>query len=130
MTSVDEIRNLVSQVIDPELGKSLSDLQMVGDVAVSADATTVTIELPTPAYPNSERLQTLVTEAATPALTDGESLSVDLTSKVRGKDSGGRIGLKIHNIIAVGSGKGGRGKKALSLRHWHAACIHTAAASD
>jgi ATP-binding protein involved in chromosome partitioning len=114
MASVDEIRNLVSQVIDPELGKSLSDLHMVSDVAVSADTATVTIELPTPAYPGADRLKTLVADAASPALKEGQTVSVEVTSKVRGKDSGGRIGLKIHNIIAVGSGKGGVGKSTVA----------------
>ncbi|MCP4786250.1 MAG: Mrp/NBP35 family ATP-binding protein [Fuerstiella sp.] len=114
MASVEDIRNLVSEVIDPELGKSLSALRMVRDVQVSADAVTVAIELPTPAYPGSDRLKTLVTEKITSSLADGQSLSVDITSTVRGKDAGGRIGLKIHNIIAVGSGKGGVGKSTVA----------------
>gem|GEM_PF-4193570 len=46
MASVEDIRNLVSEVIDPELGKPLSVLRMVSDVQVSADTVAVTIELP------------------------------------------------------------------------------------
>ncbi|MEQ9408681.1 MAG: Mrp/NBP35 family ATP-binding protein [Fuerstiella sp.] len=114
MVSVDEIRNLAGQVIDPEIQKSLSELRMVTDVSQDGSVAIITVETPTPAYPDPERLKALVSEQVTPALGDGETLEVRLTSRVRGKDAGGRIGLNIHNIIAVGSGKGGVGKSTVA----------------
>ena len=114
MASVEQVNNLASQVIDPELGKPLSALRMLGETQLTGDAFTVNVVLPTPAYPDSERLISLVTDKVSPALTDGQSVDVNITSTVRGKDAGGRIGLKIHNIIAVGSGKGGVGKSTVA----------------
>ncbi|APZ96682.1 Mrp/NBP35 family ATP-binding protein [Fuerstiella marisgermanici] len=114
MASVDEIRNLAGQAIDPEIGKSLSDLRMIGDVSAEGPNVEVVVELPTPAYPNPDRLKTLIEDQVAAALADGQTVTTKLTSRVRGKDAGGRIGLKIHNIIAVGSGKGGVGKSTVA----------------
>lgn len=114
MASADEIQRLAGTVIDPEMGKPLSDLRMVSGVEIDGSTAVVTITLPTPAYPNAERLRTLITEAVTPMLTDDQTLQISITSAVRGKDAGGRIGLKVHNIIAVGSGKGGVGKSTVA----------------
>ena len=114
MASVEQITNLAAQVIDPELGKPLSLLRMLGTVDQQGNEFTVNVILPTPAYPNPERLTGLVTEKVSPALDAGQSVKVNITSTVRGKDAGGRIGLKVHNIIAVGSGKGGVGKSTVA----------------
>lgn len=114
MASIEDVRNLASQVVDPEIGKPLGDLRMIGDVTVDGDAFQVVVSPPTPAYPDQERLVTLVTEAVSPVLSDGQTVSVDLQPTVRGVDAGGRIGLKVHNIIAVGSGKGGVGKSTVA----------------
>lgn len=114
MASVDDIRALASQVIDPELGKTLADLQMITDVQVNDTAVVVQINLPTPLYPDPDRIKQLVTEKVTPALEAGQTLEVPIEASVRGKDSGGRIGLKVHNVIAVGSGKGGVGKSTVA----------------
>ena len=114
MASVDDIRKIAGQVIDPQLGKSLSDLNMLKDVAISGDNVTITVEVPTPAYPDQDKLRSLITDAARNALADGQTVDINIETSVRGKDAGGRIGLKIHNIIAVGSGKGGVGKSTVA----------------
>lgn len=114
MALVEDVRKLASQVIDPEIGKSLGDLRMLADVQEDGDRLIVKIDLPTPAYPDAERLKTLVRDQVAPALDNGQTVDVQLDAKVRGKDSGGRIGLKVRNIIAVGSGKGGVGKSTVA----------------
>lgn len=114
MASVDDIRALASQVIDPEIGKTLADLRMISDVQVNGTAVVVCIDLLTPLYPDPDRLKQLVSDKVTPALEDGQTVDVQIAAKVRGKDSGGRIGLKVHNVIAVGSGKGGVGKSTVA----------------
>ena len=114
MASVEQVSTLVSQVIDPELGKTLSLLRMMGPVEQNGDVFTVSVVLPTPAYPDPERITALIQEKVAPALGDGQTVDVKITSTVRGKDAGGRIGLNVHNIIAVGSGKGGVGKSTVA----------------
>ncbi|MGE3313471.1 MAG: Mrp/NBP35 family ATP-binding protein [Planctomycetaceae bacterium] len=108
-----EIRATVQDVADPEIGRSFGALNMVKGAAIQGDVIKVQIELPTPAYPKQER----ITEAIRSALAKfGADLKteVELSSKVRGKDTGGSVGLKVHNIIAVGSGKGGVGKSTIA----------------
>ena len=87
---------------------------MLKGVTTTADGrVAVEIELPTPAYPNQTRLEQL----AKRTLADkGVNAPIDvlLTSNIRGKNSGGAIGLKIKNVIAVGSGKGGVGKSTVA----------------
>ncbi|MCA9037428.1 MAG: Mrp/NBP35 family ATP-binding protein, partial [Planctomycetaceae bacterium] len=114
MARSEQVRSVVSQIIDPLLERSLAELRFIGDVAATPEKVSVAITLPTPAYPAAEQLKTLVSQSVTPLLDEGQSLEVSVSSSVRGKDAGGRVGLKIHNIIAVGSGKGGVGKSTVA----------------
>lgn len=114
MASVEDVRKLASQVVDPEMDLPLGDLRMIGDVTQDGQAFSVIVVPPTPAYPDQQRLVGLVTDAVSPSLADGQTVSVSVEPTVRGKDAGGRIGLKVHNIIAVGSGKGGVGKSTVA----------------
>ena len=114
MASVEDVRNLASKVIDPEIGMPLGNLRMIGSVEQNGQVFDVTVVPPTPAYPDQQRLVTLVTDAVSPSLGDSESVNVILKPTVRGKDAGGRIGLNVHNVIAVGSGKGGVGKSTVA----------------
>lgn len=114
MARIEPVRSIVSQISDPELGQSLGDLRILKDVKADGTALVVALELPTPAYPQPERLTALIREKIDPLLDPGQTLRVDISSVVRGRDAGGRVGLKIHNIIAVGSGKGGVGKSTVA----------------
>lgn len=114
MATAEEIKSLVSQVVDPELGRSLGDLRQIRDVKCDESSVSVDIELLTPAYPHPDRLKTEIEEQLAGAVGEGQTLNVALHSTVRGKNSGGRIGLNVGNVIAVGSGKGGVGKSTVA----------------
>jgi ATP-binding protein involved in chromosome partitioning len=114
MATVEEIRSVVSQIVDPEINHSLGELRQIRDVRCDDSSVTVDLELLTPAYPHPEKLQELVKDRIAGVASEGQSISVNLHSTVRGKDAGGRIGLKVHNVIAVGSGKGGVGKSTVA----------------
>jgi ATP-binding protein involved in chromosome partitioning len=114
MLSVEEARNLVEKIVDPALQQSLGAAKMVSAVEPNDSGISVTLELPTPAYPDVDGLRRLVKEQLAGALEPDQNIEVKVESRVRGKDAGGRIGLKIHNIIAVGSGKGGVGKSTVA----------------
>lgn len=96
---------------DPEIGRSLGELGMLKGATLEEGRVLVEIDLPTPAYPNRDRIG----DAVKAALGD-EFGSVDVTysSNVRGKETGGKIGLKVKNVVAVGSGKGGVGKSSVA----------------
>jgi ATP-binding protein involved in chromosome partitioning len=116
-TSADaesRLKAAVEAVNDPELGRTLGALRMVKQVAVSGETATVEIELPTPAYPRRERIAQSISSAAAASLGSAVRVETKFTWKVRGKESGGNIGLRVKNIIAVGSGKGGVGKSTLA----------------
>lgn len=86
---------------------------MIRDTFVNGTDARVRIDLPTPAYPAAKQLEELIRQRI--AFAAAELVPrIELHSTVRGKDAGGRIGLNVHNIIAVGSGKGGVGKSTVS----------------
>ena len=97
--TVDQIKQAAGAVVDPEIGRSLADLKMLKDASVSDGRdVTVQIELPTPAYPNRDRLTGLITEAIGG---QAPTVKVEYSSVVHGKDSGGTIGLKVKNVITL-----------------------------
>lgn len=105
----------VNALNDPELGNSLGNAKMVLGADVSdSGAVTVRIELPTPAYPQRERITNAVQEAVKKSCPTAADVTVDYSWKVKGKESGGAIGLRCKNVIAVGSGKGGVGKSTVA----------------
>src|SRR5271168_1574907 len=110
------ISNLLRDLSEPEIGRTLGQLDMLRGVRVGDDGTVhVEIELPTPAYPRRERITEAVEQTLKNAhLLNGSRLDVAFSAKVRGKNAGGTLGLRIANIIAVGSGKGGVGKSTIA----------------
>ncbi len=105
-----ELKACVAAVVDPELERPLGELGMLKQAANVGGTPRVGIELPTPAYPDQDRFQGLVDAAIREQFGDTPSAQLDITWKVQGKESGGKIGLRVKNVIAVGSGKGGVGK--------------------
>ena len=113
MPTAEQLKTLVSNVIEPCTEKPLGDLRMIRDTFVNGTEARVRIDLPTPAYPAAKQLEELIRQRI--AFAAAELVPrIELHSTVRGKDAGGRIGLNVHNIIAVGSGKGGVGKSTVS----------------
>ena len=114
MSTPEAIRTIVEQLVEPFTGRTLASLHMLESVSVEGDQITVDIQLPTPAFPDRQGLSDRIQEACSSSLGPDQTLRTMFTSRVVGKDSGGRIGLNIHNIIAVGSGKGGVGKSTVA----------------
>ena len=114
MISEFQLNERLRNLPDPEIGRSLGELGMLRGVQVGENnAVVVQIELPTPAYPRRERITDAVTEALATVPEIGP-ITVDFTAIVKGKNTGGSIGLKVKNVIAVGSGKGGVGKSTVA----------------
>lgn len=86
---------------------------MLKAASAPADRAAVEIELPTPAYPDRQRLTAAVT-ARLQERFPGLPVDVTFSARVRGKHSGGTIGLNAANVVAVGSGKGGVGKSTVA----------------
>ncbi|MDB5346944.1 MAG: ylxH [Schlesneria sp.] len=115
MLTDSQISSRLQTLTDPELGRSFGELGMLGGVAVGPNnAVTVTIDLPTPAYPGKDRIVDAVRSTISQSFADAGSVEVAFKSNVRGLNSGGTLGLKIKNVVAVGSGKGGVGKSTVA----------------
>ena len=115
-TAVNEqmIVECVSGLVVPEFDKSLGELKMLKGAEIRPDGVPlVRIELPTPAFPYRKQLVDAIRTAVKEG-TSAEDADVQFSSLVAGKESGGTLGLKIKNIVAVGSGKGGVGKSTIA----------------
>ncbi|MCA9040303.1 MAG: Mrp/NBP35 family ATP-binding protein [Planctomycetaceae bacterium] len=112
--SGSEIQKQVQQIIDPVLERSLGDLKMIKQVQVEGNRATIDVELPTHAYLQRDALEKLIVEQARSAASDIENVEVNFAIETRGKKSGAKIGLRVKNVIAVGSGKGGVGKSTVA----------------
>lgn len=110
----EQVKQVAGELIDPALNRTLASLKMIGEVSIEGQKAIIHVVLPTHAFPNREELASLIQNAVTSAFSQLEDVDVNFDVKVLGKQSGGSIGLKVKNVIAVGSGKGGVGKSTVS----------------
>jgi len=125
--SRDAVLSALEGVIDPELKRSVVELDMVRDVRVDGGDVTVTIALTVPGCPLRASFEEQVEEALRPVegihsvalgfdvLTPEERQA--LTAKLRGDVAERSPGVSVDagtRVIAVGSGKGGVGKSSLT----------------
>ena len=124
----EQITEALGKVIDPELKRPVTELDMVRDVRVENGHVAVTIALTVVGCPLRSSFETQVQEHLLP-LPGVESVSLDfdvmspderaaLTQKLRGSVTGRSKGLSLDastRVLAVASGKGGVGKSTLSV---------------
>lgn len=109
-----EVLDSLKEIVDPEIGRSLGELNMLKGATLGDGAARVDVELPTPAHPGRERIAADVQAALKSKWPQIAKTDVKFSAVVKGKDSGGKIGLKVRNVVAVGSGKGGVGKSTVA----------------
>ena len=126
MASVEEIRRALEVVIDPELHRSIVELDMVRAIEPGEDGTVaVTVTLTTAGCPIRGHFQSSVREAVM-ALDGVRAVNVsfdvmDDTQKAALRQTLGRAELpqgalaRVENIVCIGSGKGGVGKSTLTV---------------
>jgi ATP-binding protein involved in chromosome partitioning len=126
--SRDEIWKALEQVIDPELRRSVTELEMVRNVGIDGGEVAVTIALTVAGCPLRSSFEQQVAEALRPvAGVERVSLEFDvmsaeekteLTSRLRGGVTERTKGISLDRstrVIAVASGKGGVGKSSLTV---------------
>jgi ATP-binding protein involved in chromosome partitioning len=125
--SKDAVLRALEAVIDPELKRSVIELDMVRNVRVEGGDVAVTIALTVPGCPLRASFEQQVEEALRP-VEDIRSVTLDfdvlspeerqaLTAKLRGDVAERSPGVSVDagtRVIAVASGKGGVGKSSLT----------------
>jgi ATP-binding protein involved in chromosome partitioning len=125
--SRDQVLKALEGVIDPELKRSVVELEMVREVRIEGSEVGVTIALTVPGCPLRASFEEQVADALRPV--EGiRSVTLDfdvltpeereaLTAKLRGDVAERSPGISVDSstrVIAVASGKGGVGKSSLT----------------
>ena len=126
MATDAEIRKALEVVIDPELHRSIVELDMVRSVEISPNGVVdVTVSLTTPGCPIRGHFQTAVTDAVTAldgvshvnvyfdVLSDEQKAALQQKLGRGGPLPAGSLA-QVANVICIGSGKGGVGKSTLT----------------
>jgi ATP-binding protein involved in chromosome partitioning len=125
VTDTEEIRRALEVVIDPELHRSIVELDMVRSIDLSANGVVdVTVSLTTPGCPIKGHFQTSVAQAV--AALDGVThvnVYFDVLSDTQKQALQQKLGrgslpagalAQVANVLCIGSGKGGVGKSTLT----------------
>jgi ATP-binding protein involved in chromosome partitioning len=126
--SRDAVLSALEDVIDPELRRPVTDLDMVRDVEIDGGHVAITIALTVAGCPLRASFQDQVSEhvGRVPGVT-GVRLAFDvmtpderaaLTTKLRGGEAERAKGLSVDRstrVLAIASGKGGVGKSSLTV---------------
>ncbi|MEA2256489.1 MAG: ATP-binding protein involved in chromosome partitioning [Solirubrobacteraceae bacterium] len=125
MPSRDEILTSLEAVIDPELRRSIVELEMVRSIDVADGHVRVTVSLTTPGCPIRSHFENAVRQAVS-ALEGVTRVDVGFDVLSEQEKAGlqrklGRAGglpdgalAEVANIVCVGSGKGGVGKSTIT----------------
>jgi Mrp family chromosome partitioning ATPase len=120
MPTKEQIQKMLTQVIDPELGKNIVEAGIVRDIQIDAGQVEITLALTMKGCPLKNQLQEQ-TQAAAEAVPGVESVKVHLTTmtqeereKLKSQLPRGLNMNRVGQMVAVLSGKGGVGKSSVT----------------
>jgi Mrp family chromosome partitioning ATPase len=120
MPTIQQIQQMLTQVIDPELGKNIVELGMVRDIQVDDGEVIITLALTMKGCPMKAQLKEQ-TQAAAAAVPGVECVEVELVimteeerQQLKERLSPAISMNRIGQVVAVMSGKGGVGKSSVT----------------
>jgi ATP-binding protein involved in chromosome partitioning len=127
-TLIEQVTSALSQVIDPELRKPITELDMIGEIIGTEDSFSVEIKLTVSHCPQATQIEQRVQEELDKAFPDATAkvlmavMSKEELDALKIKLRGGRepksnpfgVG-STTQVFLIGSGKGGVGKSSLTV---------------
>ncbi len=111
----EQVRDALSNVLDPDLQQDLITLNMVENIQVEGKKVAFTVVLTTPACPMKEQIYNACKNAILHFVDKDAEVDITMTAQVRNQTSQQNNTLsKVKNIIAIASGKGGVGKSTVT----------------
>jgi ATP-binding protein involved in chromosome partitioning len=118
MITRDQILNALSHVQDPDLKRDLVSLGMIQNIEIQSNRVSFSLVLTTPACPMKQYLKDACLQAIREHISHEVETVIDVTSKVTMRRTVGDHEMsnlvKVKNIIAIVSGKGGVGKSTVA----------------
>lgn len=112
-----EVKNVLSNVNDPDLGLDLESLEFVKAISLNGNVLKLEIGLNNPESPQSENIRSQITDSIKNSSSDISDVEIKfsqgITSHSERKKSMILPGVK--NTIAIASGKGGVGKSTVAV---------------
>ncbi|MEG2667007.1 MAG: P-loop NTPase, partial [Bacteroidales bacterium] len=113
--TIDQIKQALSHVNDPDLGKDLITLNMIDNIAIQDNIISFDLVLTTPACPMKQKMKDDCLQAIASSISPEVEVQINFTAKVVSPHTIDNEGMKkVKHIIAVGSGKGGVGKSTVA----------------
>lgn len=113
---IEDVKEALSHVMDPELGSDLVSLNMIQNIAIKGKTIAFDLVLTTPACPLKKVLSDNCTAAIARYISPEYKVEINLTSSKREAPAADLKQLeKVRHIIAVASGKGGVGKSTVAV---------------
>ncbi len=112
--SEEQIRKVLSNIIEPDLKKDIVALDLVRAIDISGDTVTVQVEVSNPAMHSRKRMEEAVTFQLGQALGKEAMVRVNVTPLSGERGNLRKVLPHVKHIVAIASGKGGVGKSTVT----------------